>query len=204
MLTPVTSGVQSASEEEPFADSKGVPVFRSRRVHIRPFRRSDINATYIGWLNDPEVNRYLEVRLNAQNHETVMAYLEAVSRNQETLFAICLNGDHRHIGNIKVGPVHPYHRHGEIGFFIGDRLLWGKGLATEAISLATGWAFDISGIGRLSASIYRPNRGSFVALQRAGYRFEGRRIGHLLLEGRPCDVLMMGMTAAQYHRIKQR
>ena len=44
--------------------------------------------------------------------------------------------DGRHIGNIKIGPVHSYHRRARIGLLIGEKEFWNRGYATEAIKLA--------------------------------------------------------------------
>ena len=37
-------------------------VLQSSRLLLRALDSADLNATYLGWLNDPSVNRYLGTR----------------------------------------------------------------------------------------------------------------------------------------------
>ena len=60
----------------------------------------------------------------------------------DAMFGIFLNDSHQHIGNIKSGNIDPFHRRAEVGLVIGDRAVWGKGYAAEAISLATRYGFE--------------------------------------------------------------
>jgi hypothetical protein len=44
---------------------------------LRPFEAADINATYLGWLNDPEVTRYSNQRFHQHTPESCAANLES-------------------------------------------------------------------------------------------------------------------------------
>ena len=168
---------------------------RSERLHLRPLTASDVTDAYIGWLNDPEVTRYLETRHSPQTPASVLAFVEAVNaRADEHLFAIVLNAGDRHVGNIKVGPVHPRHRVGDVSLLIGARDVWGRGIAAEAISLLSRYAFTALGAQKLSASLYAANVGSERAFLRAGWRREGLRAAHYDLAGERSDVVELGLT----------
>lgn len=36
------------------------PFIIGDRIYLRPLEREDLNEKYLKWLNDPDVNRYLE------------------------------------------------------------------------------------------------------------------------------------------------
>jgi len=50
---------------------------------------------------------------------------------------------------------------------------WGRGIATEAITLVTDWAFGAHGLLRLFAQPYAANLASRRVLEKAGYELEG-------------------------------
>lgn len=175
--------------------------FASRRLDFRTLQAADCTPRYVAWLEEPEVRRYLETRFESQSLESVRAFVAAVNaRADEHLFGMFLREDGRHIGNIKVGPVLRRHGLADISLLIGERDCWGKGYATEAIVAASAHAFDAFGVRKLSAGIYAPNAGSVAAFRKAGYREEGRRRGHYLLDGEPCDILEFGCHAQDLRR----
>ena len=160
---------------------------------LRPLTSADVTDAYVGWLNDPEVNRYLETRHSPQTRESVAAFVEAVNgRADEHLFGVLLNG--RHVGNIKIGPVHPAHRVGDVSLLIGARDVWGRGVAAEAIQGVSRHALETLGVRKLSASLYAANVGSERAFLKAGYRREGLRRAHYALNGARSDIVELGLT----------
>ena len=167
------------------------------RLYLRPLEAADCTPRYLGWLQDPQVNRFLETRFAEQSLARIREFVAGVNaRADEHLYGIFLRAGDRHIGNLKVGPVNAHHALADISLFIGERDCWGLGYATEAITLASAHAFGALGVRKLAAGMYAPNVGSYRAFLKAGYREESRRPGHYLLEGRPCDILELGCTRA--------
>jgi len=172
----------------------------AERLYLRTLTRSDCSDRYVAWLNDPQVNRYLETRFAVQDLKAIAAFVDAAnSRSNEYLFGIFLRAGDDHVGNLKIGPVNPHHRLGDISLFIGEPRCWGKGYATEAIIAASRYAFDSLAVRKLSAGIYAPNTASHRAFLKAGYREDARRPGHYLLDGKPCDILELGCRAEDLH-----
>lgn len=164
------------------------------RVALRPLTVEDVGPHYVGWLADPEVNRYLESRFAEQTPAVVRAFVEQNTSRDDVLFlAIVDRESGRHIGNVKVGPVHPHHGTADLGILIGEKGYWGKGYATEAIRLATTLAFERPQIRKLTASCYGDNVGSARAFERAGWTREGRRPAQFLADGEPQDQVLFGI-----------
>ena len=63
-------------------------------------------------------------------------------------------------------------RSAEIGYWLGTAY-WGRGIATEAVTLVTEWAFDAHGLLRIFAQPFASNLASRRVLEKAGYRLEG-------------------------------
>jgi len=145
------------------------------RIFLREVELSDCTSAYLSWLQDPEVNQYLETRWEQQSIESITSFVrEMRDSNRNILFAIVETSTKRHIGNIKIGPVNYYHKYADISYFIGDRSSWGKGYASEAVLVATAYAFNDLELESLIAGVYESNIGSQKVLERSGYGLQGR------------------------------
>ena len=165
-------------------------------IFLRPLSAEDVTESYLRWLTDPEIGRFLETRQRPQTVQTIREFVERVNaRDDEFLFGIFLKGNDRHVGNIKVGPVKQNHSLADVGLLIGERDCRGKGIATDAIRAVGRFAFQSMGITKLNAAAYAENRGSIRAFLRAGYTQEGMRRKHYVLDGKPADVIELGLCA---------
>jgi [ribosomal protein S5]-alanine N-acetyltransferase len=154
------------------------PIIPADRFHLgavtlRLVTLADCNERYVAWLNDPQVNRYLETRWDEQTLTSVRGFVAAqIAANDSWLFAITVAG--AHLGNLKIGPVQPRHRYADISYFLGERSAWGQGHATNAIRIAVQIAFAILDLHRVQAGLYAGNVGSGKALEKSGFSLEGR------------------------------
>lgn len=164
------------------------PVIRGERICLRPVTLKDAKPLYVKWLNDKEVNRFLETRHKRQTIGSVRSYIEEITNRKEILFmAICLKEGGRHIGNIKIGPINTFHRFSEIGIMIGDKSEWGRGYASEAISLISRYAFDSLKLHKLTTGCYESNTGSRKAFEKAGFKVEFLQRKQYLYNGEYVD-----------------
>lgn len=149
-------------------------LFERGRIAIRPIALTDVSERYVAWLEDPEINQFLETRWSKQSLDSVREFVAGMVENESSyLFAIVRREDGVHIGNIKSGPILTHHLCADVSYFIGDRQEWGKGHATDAIRLVTRVSFERLGLHRVQAGVYETNRGSCRALEKAGYTYEG-------------------------------
>ena len=144
-------------------------------ILLRICQLSDCTEDYVSWLNDPNVNQYLETRFSVQTLQSIRSFVDSIMESDSSyLFAIVALGGNKHIGNIKLGPIHPYYLYADVSYFIGDRGYWGKGIATEAIRLVTDFAFSQLRLHRVQAGVFECNVGSIKALEKSGFVLEGR------------------------------
>ncbi|MBP2316822.1 GNAT family N-acetyltransferase [Azospirillum soli] len=164
----------------------------SPRLVLRALTDNDVGPAYLGWLTDPDVVRHLEVRFSDCSGEAVRRFIASTNASNDSLLCgITLRNDGKHIGNIKLGPVNPWHRRAELGLVIGDRTEWGKGYATEAIALITEHAFTVLGLEKVTAGCYSGNEGSRRAFVTAGYSEVGRIPRHWLCDGQWQDNVIL-------------
>ena len=169
-------------------------MLKSPRIMLRSLRETDINSNYLAWLNDPEVNCYLETRFVPQSIESIQAYwLNHRDNLNSPWFAIQITNNGPHIGNIKLGPINWLHRRADISLLIGDRDYWGQGIATEAILLISEWAFQELDLQKLTAGIYSGNIGSRRAFEKAGFECEATLKDEVFFRGSRVDAWKMGL-----------
>ena len=174
-------------------------MLQSSRLLLRALEPRDINATYLSWLNDPAVNRFLETRFLPQSLESLQAYWHSHRDDPSSpWFAICLASEGRHIGNIKLGPIHWLHRRADLSIFIGDCACWGQGYASEAIAMVCDWAFGELDLHKLNAGIYAGNFGSRRAFEKCGFELEGTLRQEVVSAGERLDVWSLGLPRSRW------
>lgn len=173
-----------------------VPITTERLV-LRTLEEGDVTERYLGWLRDPAVSRYLELRFDVQTLEGCRTFVLAANQHADTLLLGIflkregLEEEGRHIGNIKLAPINPHHRRAELGLLLGDRAEWGKGYASEAIAAVTRHAFARLGLRKVTAGCYGGNQASAGAFLKAGYHEIARRPQHWFCEGEWQDDIIL-------------
>jgi len=171
------------------------------RIRLREVRGSDVTERYRAWLNDPAVTAFLEIRYAPHSLEDIRKFVEAMRGRDDVVFlAICLKDGDRHIGNIKLGPIHRIHRFGDISLLIGERGCWGQGYATEAIRILAAFAFDVLNMNKLRAGCYSKNRGSEKAFLKAGFRREGRLKNQWVTGDAFQDEVLLGLWSGDWRK----
>lgn len=170
------------------------PLFTPRLL-MRTMTSADVSDTYLLWMHDPEVTRFLECRFsNSMSMDKLVSYIESINVSNDTLIlGIYLRSDCRHIGNIKIGPILSRHLRAEIGYMIGDRLSWGKGYATEAIREICRYCFSELGLAKITAGVYETNIGSAKALLNAGFDLEATIPSHVICDGHRIASMIYGL-----------
>ena len=155
------------------------------RLRLRDLRPEDVTPDYVGWLNDPAINRHLETRFTDQREDSVRDFVAEQRANPDVfLLRMALAQDDTHIGNIKLGPINRHHASAQISLLIGDRAFQGQGLATEAIRAVSEWGFATLALARIEGGCYADNLGSLRAFLKSGYTVEGfRRAAVVAVDG---------------------
>jgi len=168
------------------------PILYGERIYLRRLTEDDATEAYVRWMNDSDINQYLESRFYTHTIESTKAFIRSVTNDNNYQFGIFIKENNKHIGNIKVGGINHYHRYADIGFLIGEKDYWGKGIATEAIGLATDFAFNTLKLHKLWGGAYSPNVGSVKAFIKNGYEQEGIKRSQYLCNGVYVDDIMYG------------
>ncbi len=111
----------------------------SERLYYEPLSTLYSSNSYVDWLNDEEVNKYLESG-GGYTIEKLNVFLKEQESKNIQFWAIVIKESNKHIGNIKIDPIK--NSIGEYGILIGDKIEWGKGYAKEASETIIHHCFD--------------------------------------------------------------
>jgi ribosomal-protein-alanine N-acetyltransferase len=181
------------------------PFIVGKRIYLRPLERDDLNEKYLAWLNDPEVNRYLESRIFPYTMDKLEKFYEQVTGStDQVILAIVDRETDRHIGNVKLGPINWVHRKAVFGILVGEQEFWGKGIGVEATRLIVEYGFLRLNLHRIELGVYAENEAAIRAYEKVGFQIEGRFREDFFHEGRHKDCLWMGLLSSEYRPEEER
>ena len=160
------------------------------RVRLTSIRPED-SETLFRWINDPET-----VRFNAAykpvhwtGHEEWCRSLGASPAKQ--VFAIRV--DDRLVGVVQLIDIDAVHRSAELLIRIGEEADRGRGYGTQALRLATDFAWRDLNLHRVWLRVFTDNARAIAAYRKAGFVEEGtlREAAHI--DGRYVDMRVFGM-----------
>ncbi len=162
----------------------------SDRIYLREVVASDINETYLSWMKDTEVTRYMESRLQQPSLVSLAEHWKKMNQSKDThLFLAIIDKDkNKHIGNIKIGPIDKENSSSPIGIMIGERSCWGKGYGAEALAMAADYCFRKLHLHKITAGMVSKNTGSIKAFEKAGFTREKVTKSQFLYGGEVVDV----------------
>ncbi len=170
----------------------------AKNIYLRSIALTDISVIYLRWLQDKDVNYFLETRHEKQTLNKIKNYVSKCNiSNNIYLFGIFSSSD-THIGNIKLGPIKERHNIASISIFIGNKKYWGKGIATEAINALADFSFNNIGLNKLIAGMYSSNNNSIKAFESVGFIKEGIRRKHYKIENEYKDVIELGLLREEF------
>jgi RimJ/RimL family protein N-acetyltransferase len=129
-------------------------------------------SDYVNWINDKNINSFLEVRFKKQSENDLINYVENINKsNIDFLFGIFR--DDEHIGNVKLYNIDNNHKFADISIVIGVKNLQSQGIGTKAIEFIKSFAKNECKLRKVSASAYSINKSSINLFNKCGFKKVG-------------------------------
>jgi len=176
-------------------------IIDGRNLSIRPISADEINQRYVDWLNNPEINQFLEVRHRSQSIESAVDYINGLrSKEGCEMFAILTKKEQIHIGNITITDYNPNRqRYTVFGMMIGDPRARAMGLGGQAMVLLMEYLFTDPVIIRVECGAIADNQRSWRTLEALGLRKEGvLRKRSILSSGKITDIYLYGLLREEW------
>lgn len=141
------------------------------RVFLNKLNQKNVTKEYCNWLNNPEVNKYLETR------KTTIAELKKYIREKNTnpnclFLGIFLKENNKHIGNIKLEPINFKNKKATLGILIGDKNYWGKEIGKEAMRLVLNYALEKLNLKELNLGVISENKRAIALFKKVGFKID--------------------------------
>ena len=150
-------------------ERRGPVQIRGRLTVLRPFIKSDITPRYIAWLNDPAVVQYSRQRFASHTYESCCDYLAACLTARDFFLAIESHTSGDMIGTI-TAHVSADNASADLGILVGDRAVWGTGVATDAWSALMAYLLNECGIRQITGGTLSANRAMQRVMEKSGMR----------------------------------
>ncbi|MBP6335518.1 MAG: GNAT family N-acetyltransferase [Bacteroidia bacterium] len=140
---------------------------------LRPWRFEDLD-TLIKYANNFKIAKNMTDQFpHPYTIEKGKAFIDFASSSQPTNI-LAIESNNEVIGAIGIHPQNDIQRkNAELGYWLAEPF-WGKGIMTNAIIQMTEYAFKNWDINRIFARPFGTNIGSQKALEKAGFKLEGR------------------------------
>ena len=143
----------------------------SERLIYKRVSAEHVSTEYVNWINDPEVNMYLETRGN-YTLDLLKAYIEEQYNKEVFFWAIHLKSSKKHIGNIKIDPINSKANSGEYGILMGDKINWGKGYAKEASFAIIKYCFEQLKLSKITLGVIEDNKNAVSLYKKMGFTID--------------------------------
>jgi RimJ/RimL family protein N-acetyltransferase len=163
---------------------------QSNRLLYEPLSLSHLSERYVGWLNDSEINMFLESR-NGYTIEMLSDYLKNQENRNILFWAIIEKETGEHIGNIKIDPINTENNSGEYGILIGEKKKWGKGFAKEASYTIIRYCFEKLNLSRITLGVISKNVPAIRLYEKLGFKKVSIKKNVGIYNGFECNSLRM-------------
>jgi len=169
----------------------------SKRLLLKRLSVDHVSTEYLSWLNDPEVNGYLEIK-GKQTLAMLTSYIEQQYNNEVYFWAIHLKDSNKHIGNIKIDPINFEHKSGEYGILMGDRPNWGKGYAKEASLRIIKYCFEELKLSKITLGVIQDNINAVKLYEKIGFTIDEVKIDAGIYNHKLSNSLRMSLHAKNF------
>lgn len=166
-------------------------MLKGDNIYLRPITKADLQCLN-RWKNDEDVFMYLGggfSPVSVDQHEKWLdSLIDMTGKNRR--FMICDTQDEP-IGMIGLYDINWISRVCEIGVYIGNKDVWGKGYASEACKLLEAFAADHLNVRKLKLSVVADNGTALKMWTSLGYSKIGEHVEERFIQGRYRNLVLM-------------
>jgi len=174
------------------------PVIEGKLFRLRPPTPEDAPAI-IKWFEDVEVTHFLDNTL-PPSLEAEREWLDKTGRDPNFIYWI-IEHDGRAVGGTGIMQIDWKHGHGLTGTIIGDKAVWGKGIAREMMQLRAHYAFTQTPLRKLKSRYVDGNVASARAQKAAGYKEVGRLREEVFRDGKWKDMILTELLRSDWEQV---
>ena len=176
-------------------------VIEGRTIVLRPLTENEINEGYLSWLNDLEINQFLETRHRKQTVTDIYNYINRLRALQGCeIFGVFSKKNDVHMGNIAVVQFNLNNQGiAAYGIMMGEWRALILGSGAEAEALIVEFLFRHPEIRKVKAGCHSENHKSWRLIESLGFKREAvLREEAVLPSSKVCDVYLYGILKKEW------
>lgn len=166
-------------------------MIKGDQIYLRPVVKEDITFLNI-WKNDEEVYKYLGGGFMPTSIDQQIKWMDSIvdTSGNDKRFIICENNDLQ-VGMVGLYNINWIHRTCEIGVFLGDKKVRGRGYGKEACLLIEQFAKEYLNLRKIKLNVVNENRIALNMWKTLGYKKVGELTRERFIKGRYMDLVIM-------------
>ncbi len=176
-------------------------VLESKRLCFKPLRKEHLDR-YVGWLNDPKLNRHLGPITGAlfTREKGEEWYDRMKEQNDKRIFSFHpKEGKGKPIGYCGLYRIDHKHERATVQVIIGEEDHRGQGLGTEITRLLLDYGFALLSLSSISLSFMETNIKVRRVPKKLGFREAGRLRNYWKVDGKYYDRILMDITREEFY-----
>jgi RimJ/RimL family protein N-acetyltransferase len=176
-----------------------LPVLGGDGLVLRPLTRTDVDAVF-ELFGDPAVVRHMSIALLGSTDDA-RAFIDDVRRHfvAGSLYQWGIEIDGELAGTCTLAGISREHGRAEVGFAVLRRLR-GRRILSRALPRLVEFAFERLQLNRLESDVDPENGPSLRALERLGFRREGRLRERYRYDDEARDAVLLGLLRREWPR----
>ncbi|MBS4538444.1 GNAT family N-acetyltransferase [Clostridium sp. D2Q-11] len=172
--------------------------FETDRVRLRKMRENDIEV-YNKWSNDEKVisNTYPNLDIHSLE-DTEDFYNKIKNTNNSKTYIIEEKIKKTPLGITSLTNIDFFNRNAEFIIDIGEKNYWGKGYATEVVTVMLDYTFKELNLHRIYLKVFSFNKRAIRLYEKFGFKHEGKMREALYREGKWHNIIIMGLLQSNY------
>lgn len=160
---------------------KKIIIIDGKRIYLRTLTVKDATERYCSWINDQEVNRFLDSK--RITIDELKKYIQKRVSDSNCIFCgIFLKENNFHIGNVKLEPINFIEKKATLGIIIGAKNYWNKGFATESLEIILNYSFNTLGLDEIDLGVYKKNKSAIKAYIKTGFEISEENVKTLKMK----------------------
>lgn len=170
-------------------------------IYLRKLEVSDLDRTWV-WINTPEI--FMIMGVNSPISKTAQRrwFDQLDVATDKIVFAVCMNDDDTHIGNVSLDTIDTRHRNARLSIFLADPKMRGKGIGSRAMKLLLEYGFNHLNLHRMYAKTDADREDVTNYYLRLGFQVEGKLREHEYRGGQYRDKNLVAILRSDWESIQ--
>jgi len=171
-------------------------------ITLKPLKKNNVTSFY-KWINDDEVIKYsLSIFQKISTEKEIDKWYKELIENKDIInYGIFLKTSGELIGYTGICNISKKNLSGEFYIFIGNKEMWGKGIATLATKQILEISFLKHRLNKIFLTVSEPNIGGIKAYKKAGFKYKGKLKQACFRDNEYHDKVKMSLLKWEWEKI---